>query len=88
MASKKKEKSCLELYDVLKKETVAKVALAEIEYVPRTGERVFIPFRRPKDWSSYTVVAVEYFLGYDPSTGDACDPSGALMINSARLTST
>ena len=39
MASKKNEKSCLELYDVLKKETVAEVALAKIKYIPRIGER-------------------------------------------------
>lgn len=67
MASKKEDESYLELYDVAKKEKVAKAPLAGIKFVPRTGERIFIPLRGPKDWDSYTVVAVEYFLGYDPS---------------------
>lgn len=52
MASKNSD-SCLELHDVLKKETVAKVPLAKIKYIPRTGERVFIPLRGPKDWSAF-----------------------------------
>ena len=83
MASKKNDESCLEVYDALKKETVAKVPLTEIKYIPRTGERVFIPFRGPKDWSSYTVVAVEYFLGYDPSTGK---PSRSVSSGIGRIT--
>lgn len=83
MASKKDDESYLELYDVARKEKVAKVALAEIKYIPRTGERIFIPLRRPKDWSSYTVVDVEYFLGYDPSTGE---PSRSVSSGIGRIT--
>ena len=66
MASNKEEESYLELYDLARKEKVAKASLAEIKFVPRTGERIFIPLKGPRDWDSYTVVAVEYFLGYDP----------------------
>ena len=71
MASKKEGESYIELYDVARKEKVAKATLAEIKFVPRTGERIFIPLHGAGDWDSYTVVAVEYFLGYDPSTGGA-----------------
>ena len=67
MASNKEEESYLELYDLARKEKVAKAPLAEIKFVPRTGERIFVPLQGPGDWDSYTVVAVEYFLGYDPS---------------------
>lgn len=70
MATKKEDESYLELYDVAKKEKVAKTPLAEIRFIPRTGERIFISLRGPEDWDSYTVVAVEYFLGYDLSTGE------------------
>lgn len=70
MASNKEEESYLELYDLARKEKVAKASLAEIKFVPRTGERIFIPLKGPRDWDSYTVVAVEYFLGYDPLTGE------------------
>jgi hypothetical protein len=71
MASKKEDASYLELYDVAKKEKVAKASLAEIKFIPRTGERIFIALGGPKAWDSYTVVAVEYFLGYDQSTGES-----------------
>ena len=71
MATKKKDGSYLELYDVAKKEKVAEASLAEVRFIPRKGERVFISLRGPGDWDSYTVVAVEYFLGYDPSTGES-----------------
>ena len=70
MASKKEDESYIELYDVARKEKVAKAPLAEIKFVPRTGERIFIPLQRAGDWDSYTVVGVEYFLGYDRSTGE------------------
>jgi len=83
MASKKEDESCLELYDVAKKEKVAKAPLAEIKFVPRTGERIFIPLQGAGDWDSYTVVAVEYFLGYDPSTGE---PTRSVSKGIGRIT--
>jgi hypothetical protein len=70
MALKKDRESYLELYDLAKKETVAKAPLADLRFIPRVGERIFISLRGPADWDSYTVAAVEYFLGYDPSTGE------------------
>jgi hypothetical protein len=63
MATEKANQSYLELYEVEKKEKVAEAPLAEIRFIPRTGERIFIPIKGPKHWGSYTVVAVEYFLG-------------------------
>lgn len=66
--SKKEHEGYLELFDVAKKEQVAKAPLAEIKFIPPMGERIFIGLRGPKEFDSYTVVAVEYFLGYGPST--------------------
>jgi len=83
MASKKEDETYIELYDVARKEKVAKAPLAEIKFVPRTGERIFIPLQAAGDWDSYTVVAVEYFLGYNPSTGE---PSRTVSKGIGRIT--
>ncbi len=83
MASKKEGESYLELYDLAKKEKVAKAPLAKIRFVPRTGERIFIPLQGSGDYDSYTVVAVEYFLGYDPSTSE---PSRSVSKGIGRIT--
>ncbi len=53
----------LELFDVSKKTQVGKVPLVSIRFMPRIGERIFLPLGEPGHWDSYTVVAVEYFLG-------------------------
>jgi hypothetical protein len=83
MPTKEDPERYVELYDVVKKEKVAKAPLAEIRFIPRTGERIFIPHSGPGDWDSYTVVAVEYFLGYDPSTGE---PSQSVSGGIGRIT--
>ena len=54
---------CLELFDVSKKTQVGKAPLASIRFMPRIGERIFLPLDEPGRWHSYTVVSVEYFLG-------------------------
>ena len=69
MATEKEDEAYLELYDVAKKETVAKTPLAKVRFIPRSGERIFLALHGPGDWTSYTVVDVQYFLGYDSSTG-------------------
>jgi hypothetical protein len=55
----------LELFDVSKKTQVGKVPLASIRFMPRMGERIFLPLDEPEHWAlaSYTVTSVEYFLG-------------------------
>ena len=53
----------LELFDVSKKTQVGKAPLASIRFMPRIGERIFLPLDEPEHWDSYTVVSVEYFLG-------------------------
>ena len=83
MPTKKDTESYLELYDVAKKEKITKALLAEIKFIPRTGERIFIAHRGPGDWDSYTVVAVEYFLGYNPSSGE---PSRSVSGGIGRIT--
>jgi hypothetical protein len=82
MPTKNDAESCLELYDVAKKEKVAEAPLTEIRFIPRTGERIFAR-QGTGDWDSYTVVAVEYFLGYDPSTGE---PSRSVSGGMGRIT--
>jgi hypothetical protein len=72
------DESYLELFDVSKKAQIAKVPLASIRFIPRIGERIFLPLDGPGDWDSYTVVAVEYFLGFDPSTGQPRSPSAGM----------
>ena len=64
------EQSYLELFDISKKTAVAKAPLAAISHLPRTGERIFLPLHRPGDWEAYTVVAVEYFVGGEPSASE------------------
>jgi hypothetical protein len=83
MATKKEDQGYLELYDVAKREKVAKAPLAEIRFIPRTGERIFIALSGPGDWDSYTVVAVEYFVGLDASTGE---PSRSVSGGIGRIT--
>ena len=83
MPAKEDAESYIELYDVAKKERVAKAPLAEIRFIPRMGERIFISHNGPGNWDSYTVVAVEYFLGYDPSTGE---PSRSVSGGIGRIT--
>ncbi len=62
--------SYLELFDVSKKTQVGKAPLASIRFMPRVGERIFLPLDEPGHWNSYTVVSVEYFLGArSPSEG-------------------
>ena len=67
MATEIENESYLELYDVTKKETVAKTPFAKVRFIPRSGERIFIALQGPSQWVSYTVLNVEYFLGYDSS---------------------
>jgi hypothetical protein len=69
MPEKSTNENYIELFDVTKKQSVTKAPLAEIRFIPRKGERIFISLKGPGDWSSYTVVDVEYFLSHDPSGG-------------------
>lgn len=71
MAAEHESQSYLELYDLAAKKKVVTTPLAEIRFIPRVGERVFISVKGPGDWNSYTVMAVEYFLGYEPGTGES-----------------
>ena len=69
MATEKENESYLELYDIAKKEIVAKTPFAKVRFIPRSGERIFIALQGPGDWMSYTVLDVHYFLGLDSFTG-------------------
>ncbi len=69
MATETENESYLELYDIAKKEIVAKTPFAKVRFIPRSGERIFIALQGPGNWVSYTVLDVHYFLGYDSSTG-------------------
>ena len=69
MPTNQYNESFVELFDVSKRVQLAKVPLASITFMPRTGERVFLSLHGPGTWEAYTVVNVEYFLGFDLSTG-------------------
>lgn len=69
MAEQTNNESYLELYDIATKEVVKRTPLAAIRFIPRTGERIFISLNGTRRWSSYTVIAVEYFLGHESCTG-------------------
>jgi hypothetical protein len=83
MTSKTADESRLELYDVATKEKVAEAPLAKIKFVPRAGERIFIALQEAGDWKSFDVISVEYFLGYDRSTGK---PSRSMSAGIGRIT--
>ena len=63
MPADEEQESYLELFDISKKVEIAKVPLASIRFIPRVGERVFIPLHERGNWKPYTVVNVEYFVG-------------------------
>ena len=63
MSESQQNPSYVELFDISKKQSVAKAPLAGIPHLPRKGERIFLPLHQPGDWEAYTVVAIEYFLG-------------------------
>jgi len=83
MATDNQKESYLELFDIATKQQVAKTPLKEIRFIPRSGERIFIAAEGPGDWISYTVMAVEYFLGYEPSMGE---PSRSVSDGIGRIT--
>jgi len=74
MVAKKKDATYLELYDFSRKELIVKAPLSEIRFIPRVGERILIPVGGPNNWETYTVDAVEYFIGYG-RTGQPARPS-------------
>lgn len=69
MAAEAENESYLELYDIVKKEIVAKTPFAKVRFIPRSGERLFLALQGPGKWASYTVLDVHYFLGYDSLAG-------------------
>jgi hypothetical protein len=83
MATENDNEGFLELYDLTTKQPVARAPLAEIRFMPRAGERIFISMGGPGGWESYTVVTVEYFLGYDQSTDE---PARSLTRGMGRVT--
>ena len=83
MAGENDNEGFVELYDLTNKQAVARAPLAEIRFMPRAGERIFISMGGPKDWMSYTVDTVEYFLGYDQSTNE---PARSLTRGIGRVT--
>jgi hypothetical protein len=75
MATEAQGENYLELFDVATKEQVGRVPLASLKFLPRAGERVFFPAATADKWTSYTVVAVEYFVGFNLATGQPATPS-------------
>lgn len=75
MATEADSDNCLEVFDVATKTQVARIPLALIRFIPRTGERIFFPSSGVGNWAAYTVEAVEYFIGYDLATGQPAPPA-------------
>jgi hypothetical protein len=75
MATEAEGDNYLELFDVANKEQVGKVPLASIRFIPRAGERIFLHSSIQGKWVSYRVIEVEYFLGYDLTTGQPTSAS-------------
>jgi hypothetical protein len=48
MADNENPESWLELFDVEKKQTITKARLADIRFIPRVGEHIFIPLNEPE----------------------------------------
>ncbi|MBV8054096.1 MAG: hypothetical protein JO071_02515 [Deltaproteobacteria bacterium] len=81
MPELQQEQNYLELFDISKKTAIAKVPLAAISHLPRTGERIFLPLHRSGDWEAYTVMAVEYFVGGEPSaSGGPLESPGMVRV--------
>jgi hypothetical protein len=78
MATEAHSENYLELFDVSKNESIGRRPLDQLRFIPRTGERLFLPLHGTGNWTSYTVVAVEYFLGYDPATAQPSNPSAGI----------
>ena len=57
------EEKYLELFDISNNASIGTVPLANITHMPRKGERIFLRNQQAKDWTSYAVVEVEYFVG-------------------------
>jgi hypothetical protein len=70
VANENDNQGFVELYDLTKKHAVARAPLAEIRFITRAGECIFISADGPGAWKSYTVVTVEYFLGCDQFTNE------------------
>jgi len=60
MALESDNEGYVELCDLTKKQVVARTPLAEVRFMPRAGERIFVSLQGAGDWDSYTVVNVEY----------------------------
>ena len=73
MSELKENEGFIELYDVTKNRSLAKAPIAKVRFIPRVGERIFVSIGGPGDWSSFTVVQVEYFLGYSSEPQSVVD---------------
>ncbi len=62
MSEPEQKKNYLELLDVSSKSVVGTAPLDQVQHMPRTGERIFLPVDRPERWTAYKVVDIEYFL--------------------------
>jgi hypothetical protein len=78
MPTPEEHENYLEMFDVSTTTQVVKAPLTSIRFIPRVGERIFLSHHGPGNWKSYTVVNVEYFLGYDQSTGQAAAASASM----------
>jgi hypothetical protein len=55
-------KGTLEIVDVAEERTIATVPIASMRFLPRVGERVFLPSKKLGVWELCDIMMVEYFL--------------------------
>jgi hypothetical protein len=51
----------LEIVDVGEERTIARLPVAKMRFLPRVGERLFLPGRTLGEWELCDVMMVEYF---------------------------
>jgi hypothetical protein len=55
-------KGTLEIIDVGEERSIATVPMESMRFLPRVGERVFLPAKKLGEWELCDVMMVEYFL--------------------------
>jgi hypothetical protein len=64
----------LEIVEVGQERTIAQIPLGKVRFIPRVGERIFLPARQPGEWELCDVMMVEYF-------SDERQPGGGLELS-------
>jgi hypothetical protein len=67
MPEQEQNRDYLELFDISDNSAIGTVPIDRVKFVPRIGERIFLPLHQPGDWAEFKVVDIEYFLSTSQS---------------------